>query len=848
MAGDHKCPVCQSTFTRPQHVARHMRSHTGDRPYKCQHCGDQFARSDLLSRHINKCHASEKPPTTTAPSRRKGTAAASRATTSKQACDQCVTSSLPCDGANPCSKCVQRKCRCTYVKFHRQTAPSGPGHALPATMPPPGHGRHSISLGAPRLPDDFLLAPPPGTMALSSMYAPHQYPMPHSSAVYPHDFTSLPPLASALAPSDSAMPPMIQPHHREAMENQDTMARIRAQAEMLSRAGVMPNGALTLGQPASAADTSVTLPGLYAASSSQESHYDNRYNLPQSSQWDGSRQFSQTKDFEAPYGQRSQSHPTVSSYSAAGAAGGEPSLQTHPPTTASSSSYDGGNPASYHHPSLPAPPPMYQNHSSGQSQHQHSRSEDMNSEGDFGSDAGSSGSHGRSIPSSANSSTVHLPLPGFNDLRTRAELGGKEAPPGFRGQNPQEGEGGFSSAFGLMSLDDPNVLAGIANDGQPFFSGISFPPGSTKHAHANASPSSGMALATPMPQDLLAQLKSAGGRSVDMDSKEMHDFWKMYLRTPLTGPNSNGIMFPLQTPTGPGAPLGQNQNVGGGQGGAGRPSPSRRHSRVASLPSMKTPPLFADERLGHGQRPSTGDHEAHAQQPAGYNNSTVRTTLYDADDLRSYEQAVLARRAPMTLNLVHKRKGSLAAPPPPMNPIVGKSKSMSPIVPHTAFAGGFPPGAVGGSGGGGGGSKIADILNRPPSSSSAGTNGSSGSGMSVPGQASSSLAHAFGGEAGSADGSGHVLSQPPTGEYAAAAGAYRPSFKRIASQTLGPANTKRALLGPAGWDHHQEEEEEEDDGDVGAGGREEEKDEDEEDVMMSGVREGGRRLAAQVHG
>ncbi|KAI0247672.1 hypothetical protein BJV78DRAFT_1243055 [Lactifluus subvellereus] len=27
MAGDHKCPVCQASFTRPQHVARHMRFH-----------------------------------------------------------------------------------------------------------------------------------------------------------------------------------------------------------------------------------------------------------------------------------------------------------------------------------------------------------------------------------------------------------------------------------------------------------------------------------------------------------------------------------------------------------------------------------------------------------------------------------------------------------------------------------------------------------------------------------------------------------------------------------------------------------------------------------------------------
>jgi hypothetical protein len=28
----------------------------------------------------------------------------------------------------------------------------------------------------------------------------------------------------------------------------------------------------------------------------------------------------------------------------------------------------------------------------------------------------------------------------------------------------------FSSTFGLMSLDDPNVVAGITSDGTPFFS------------------------------------------------------------------------------------------------------------------------------------------------------------------------------------------------------------------------------------------------------------------------------------------------------------------------------------------------------------------------------------------
>ncbi|KAF8604566.1 hypothetical protein BDV93DRAFT_91399 [Ceratobasidium sp. AG-I] len=106
MGGDHMCPVCSATFTRPQHVARHMRSHTGDRPYGCQMCGDRFARSDLLSRHVNKCHT---PGGLANTSSRKGQGsarvqAAAAEDKRRRPCEACTLQSTKCDFGKPCSE------------------------------------------------------------------------------------------------------------------------------------------------------------------------------------------------------------------------------------------------------------------------------------------------------------------------------------------------------------------------------------------------------------------------------------------------------------------------------------------------------------------------------------------------------------------------------------------------------------------------------------------------------------------------------------------------------------------------------------------------------------------------
>ena len=48
----HECSLCDKSFSKKQHLIRHMLTHTGKKPYKCSQCDKTFRVNRKLKTHM----------------------------------------------------------------------------------------------------------------------------------------------------------------------------------------------------------------------------------------------------------------------------------------------------------------------------------------------------------------------------------------------------------------------------------------------------------------------------------------------------------------------------------------------------------------------------------------------------------------------------------------------------------------------------------------------------------------------------------------------------------------------------------------------------------------------------
>ncbi|KAJ0425509.1 fungal-specific transcription factor domain-containing protein [Aspergillus carlsbadensis] len=114
VAGQTKCSICSITFRRPEHLKRHFRSHTKEKPFECTQCGRYFSRTDTLHRHELSHHTVGTDG---------GKDRTHRITVKTfRACFKCALARVRCSGGIPCTRCENRTLDCQYPTERRSKA------------------------------------------------------------------------------------------------------------------------------------------------------------------------------------------------------------------------------------------------------------------------------------------------------------------------------------------------------------------------------------------------------------------------------------------------------------------------------------------------------------------------------------------------------------------------------------------------------------------------------------------------------------------------------------------------------------------------------------------------------
>ncbi|KAH8682857.1 hypothetical protein BGZ60DRAFT_398838 [Tricladium varicosporioides] len=121
--GQFQCGTCSQSYSRLDHLARHVRSHTHEKPYRCDTCGKQFSRVDLLRRHTLVHNPA---PNDASNKRRRTGSTTSLPLRASKACEACAEHHLKCEDEKPCRRCLRREIACV-VAPRRATNDDEPG-------------------------------------------------------------------------------------------------------------------------------------------------------------------------------------------------------------------------------------------------------------------------------------------------------------------------------------------------------------------------------------------------------------------------------------------------------------------------------------------------------------------------------------------------------------------------------------------------------------------------------------------------------------------------------------------------------------------------------------------------
>ncbi|KAH6650792.1 hypothetical protein F5144DRAFT_60546 [Chaetomium tenue] len=101
----YQCAECLRRYSRPEHLQRHIASHTLGKRFTCDVCFKGFARADLLKRHRSNHQDGNG-------NKRKRFNSAPSASRVGQACTACAKSRVKCEDVKPCTRCKNRGLAC----------------------------------------------------------------------------------------------------------------------------------------------------------------------------------------------------------------------------------------------------------------------------------------------------------------------------------------------------------------------------------------------------------------------------------------------------------------------------------------------------------------------------------------------------------------------------------------------------------------------------------------------------------------------------------------------------------------------------------------------------------------